>query len=68
MSSRFATLAQAISRTKHTAPSRMISGRLTSPTISSCIGTRRMPIPAFMDTLSPAARRWRPSLIEPPRA
>ena len=47
VSSRFATLAQAISRTKHTAPSRMISGRLTSPTISSCSGTRRIPIPAF---------------------
>ena len=47
VNSRLATLAQAISNTKQTAPSKISRGRVTSPTISSCIGTSRTPSPSF---------------------
>ena len=47
VSRRLATLAQAMRRTNATVAKRINSGCRTSPTISSCIGTSRTPMPAF---------------------
>ena len=46
-SRRFATFAQAMRRTSIAVPNRITSGCRTSPTISSCIGTSRTPMPAL---------------------
>ena len=59
-SSRLATLAQAMSRTKATAPSRTKSVCRVSPTMASCRGVRRTPLSALLRGYSAESRAAMP--------